>query len=149
MCREQMRLCTRRCLSWEVCQLWSWDGSAGLCAQPCCAAQGLPRIRAGSLVLPSLGEVLAADAACLSRALAGGLGTAGGRTPLVSQVQQPCALWPEAVCALCNILSPRELPQGDWDRAVMDQDGNVTLSGALTRNVSWEDFSGAGLSGTA
>lgn len=88
------------------------------------------------MALPSLGEVLAADPACLSPALPGGLGAAGGRAPLVSQVQQPRALWPEAVCAPCNVSNPQEQPQGDWDRNAMDQDGNVTLSGVLRRNVS-------------
>lgn len=79
---------------------------------------------------------MAADPACLSTALPGGVGAAGGRAPLVSQLQQPCALWPGAVCDPCNVSRPQEQPQGDWDRAVMDQDGNVSLSGAVRRNVS-------------
>lgn len=121
----------------------------GSVPSPAVLLRASPDLGQGHWFLPSLGEVLAADPVCLSTALPGGLGTAGGRAPLVSQVQQPCVLWPEAVCALCNVLSPWEWPQGKWGRAVMDQDGSVTLSGALRRNVSWGDFSRAGLSRTA
>lgn len=54
-------------------------------------------------------------------------------------------VWPEAVCVqavcvLCNVYKSPGVPQGAWDRAVTDQDSNVTITGALKRSVSWEKF---------
>lgn len=147
MCREQMSLCTRRCLQQEICQLGRWDANAGLCAQPCRWFRANRQLAAHSPVLPSLWEVSAAGPACH-----GVLNSCRRQDSPTSQVLVSSSLaramssaCVRALCVPCDAASPQERLQGDWDRAVMDQDGNVTVSGAL-RSVSWKS---SGLSGTA
>lgn len=53
------------------------------------------------------------------------------------------------MCVPRNAWSPQERPQGDWHRAVTDQDDSVAISGALRRRISWAELRRAGLSGTA